>query len=81
VGHHGSKYSNSAVFLGKVKPDYAIISCGKNNDYGHPHTVVLNKLKKLNTTIYRTDKLGTIVLESDGKNITFKNIKTDTDGG
>ena len=81
VGHHGSKYSNSAQFLNKVKPKYAIISCGKNNDYGHPHSVVVDKLKKLKATIYRTDKLGTIVLTSDGKNINIMSAKTDTNGG
>ena len=80
VAHHGSKYSSSASFLNKVKPKYAIISCGKNNDYGHPHDVILKKLKKLKTNIYRTDKLGTIIVISDGKNITIKNAKTDTNG-
>ncbi len=80
VGHHGSKYSSSANFLTKVRPKYAIISCGKQNDYGHPHDVTVNKLEKLNSKIYRTDKLGTIVAISDGEKITFKNIQTDTNG-
>lgn len=81
VGHHGSKYSNSASFLNKVKPKYAIISCGLNNDYYHPHKVVLEKLEKLNAKIYRTDLDHTIVAISDGKNIDFKTIETYTDGG
>jgi competence protein ComEC len=81
VAHHGSKYSNSAAFLRKVNPKYAVISCGINNEYFHPHQVVLDKLEKLNTKVYRTDLLGTIVLESDGESISFKNIDTDTDGG
>ena len=81
VAHHGSKYSNSANFLRKVNPKYAIISCGINNDYYHPHGVVLEKLEKLNTKIYRTDLDGTIVAISDGDNIEFKTIKTYTDGG
>ena len=80
VAHHGSKYSNSAAFLRKVNPKYAVISCGKNNEYFHPHQVVIDKLEKLNTKIYRTDLLGTIILESDGEKINFRNIKTDTDG-
>lgn len=80
VGHHGSKYSSSANFLTKVRPKYAIISCGKKNDYGHPHNITVKKLEKLNSKIYRTDELGTIVAVSDGDNITFKNIKTDTNG-
>ncbi len=81
VSHHGSKYSNSANFLRKVNPKYAIISCGINNEYYHPHKVVLDKLEKLNTKIYRTDLDGTIVALSDGNNIEFKTIKTYTDGG
>lgn len=81
VGHHGSKYSNSAQFLRKVNPKYAVISCGINNDYYHPHNVVLEKLEKLNTKIYRTDLDGTIVALTDGNNIEFKTIKTYTDGG
>lgn len=80
VGHHGSKYSSSANFLAKVRPKYAIISCGKENDYGHPHDVTLKKLEKINTIVYRTDKLGTIVLVSNGETITFSNIKTNTNG-
>ncbi len=81
VGHHGSKYSSSAQFLMKVKPKYAIISCGEGNSYGHPHDVVIEKLEKIKTEILRTDELGTIVATSDGENITFKNIETNTDGG
>ena len=81
VAHHGSKYSNSAQFLNRVKPKYSIISCGINNEYYHPHKVVLDKLEKLNSKIYRTDLDGTIVAMSDGINIEFKAIKTYTDGG
>jgi len=81
VAHHGSKYSNSAAFLNKVKPEYSIIMCGVNNEYYHPHKVVLDKLEKINSKIYRTDLNGTIVAISDGKKIEFKTIKTYTDGG
>ncbi len=80
VGHHGSKYSSSAAFLSKVKPKYAIISVGKGNEYYHPHGVVLDKLKKLKSEILRTDELGTIVAYSDGKNVSFKYIYTNTNG-
>ena len=81
VGHHGSKYSNSAAFIKKVNPKYAVISCGLNNEYYHPHQVVLDKFNALNTQIFRTDQLGTIVLTSDGFNVNYKAIKTYTDGG
>lgn len=72
VGHHGSSSSSSKEFLDKVKPKIAIISCGKNNDYGHPHKETLDELNQRKIKIYRTDKDGTIVLESDGKNINKK---------
>lgn len=81
VGHHGSKYSNSAAFIRKVNPKYAVISVGLNNEFYHPHQVVLDKLEALNTQIFRTDQLGTIVISSDGNNINYKAIKTYTDGG
>lgn len=72
VGHHGSSSSSSKEFLDKVNPKIAIISCGKNNDYGHPHKETLDELNKRKIKIYRTDKDGTIVLESDGKKIIKK---------
>ena len=80
VAHHGSKFSSYAAFLRNVNPKYAVISCGVNNDYGFPHEVTLNKLKKIGAEVYRTDKLGTIIAISNGKKVTFKNIKTDTNG-
>lgn len=80
VGHHGSRYSSSAYFLYKVHPEYSIISVGNNNDYGHPHKVTLDKLNRINSKIYRTDLDGTIIMTSDGNNISFKTIKTNTNG-
>ncbi len=80
VGHHGSKYSTSAIFLSKVKPKFAVISVGKNNIYNHPQDITLNKLQKIEAKIYRTDEDGTIILNSDGKDISFETINTDTNG-
>jgi len=70
LGHHGSKSSSSLAFLKKVAPDYAIISCGKNNKYGHPHKETIDKLDNLNIKYYRTDIEGNIIFISDGVNIT-----------
>ncbi len=78
VAHHGSNHSSSAVFLKKVNPKYAIISVGTPNDYGFPKQVTLEKLEKLNTLVLRTDELGTIIASSDGNNIYFDSIRTDT---
>ncbi|MBY6951613.1 MBL fold metallo-hydrolase [Clostridium botulinum] len=69
VGHHGSHSSSSKEFLDKINPKIAIISCGKNNDYGHPHKETMKELNKRNIEVYRTDIDGNIVLTSDGENI------------
>jgi len=71
LGHHGSNSSSTEAFLDAVKPKYGIISCGKNNDYGHPHKETLDKLNARKIKYYRTDINGTIVCSSDGKNISF----------
>lgn len=68
VGHHGSNTSSSKSFLNQVLPQISIISVGKDNDYGHPHNEVMDRLKRIETLIYRTDKKGNILLESDGEN-------------
>ena len=80
VGHHGSSYSTSKAFLDKVNPTYAIISVGENNTYKHPQDEIIKRLENKNIKIYRTDESGSIVAESNGSNITFKNIKTNTNG-
>lgn len=74
LGHHGSESSTSQAFLDKVNPKYAIISCGKNNDYGHPHQTTLDKLNAKNINVFRTDINGTIIATSNGTDITF-NVK------
>lgn len=70
-GHHGSSTSTSAAFLKAVAPKAAVISCGLNNDYGHPNAAVLSRLKKAGVTVYRTDRQGTVLAECDGKSIAF----------
>nr|WP_314808698.1 ComEC/Rec2 family competence protein [uncultured Selenomonas sp.] len=66
-GHHGSKTSSSADFLRAVQPEAALISCGVNNDYGHPHKETMKKYHALNIPIYVTAENGTITVTSDGK--------------
>lgn len=78
VAHHGSNTSSSNAFLKKVNPKYAIISVGTGNSYGHPKSVILDRLEKLGTKIYRTDELGTIIVTTDGEKIEVSNVKTDT---
>lgn len=73
-GHHGSSTSSTANFLKAVYPSYAIISCGENNDYGHPHEETLKKLGLLKCPVYRTDQLGTIIASTDGITLTFRTL-------
>lgn len=67
VAHHGSKTSSTQSFLEKVQPKIALIGVGKDNTFGHPNDGVLERLKNLNTKIYRTDTMGEIILEINRK--------------
>jgi len=71
IGHHGSDTATSNVFLEKVSPKYAVISVGEGNQYGHPASETLKKLKDSGIKYFRTDKQGTIVATSNGKKITW----------
>lgn len=71
VGHHGSSTSTSQAFLDAVSPTYAVISCGKDNSYGHPHSETLAKLASAGVEVLRTDELGDIYCTSDGSEVTF----------
>lgn len=68
IGHHGSSSSSCESFLSSTSSDYAIISCGEDNIYGHPHKLLLERLSTHKSDVYRTDKSGDIVFEfSNGK--------------
>ena len=69
VGHHGSYTSTSEEFLSAVSPLLAVISCGTDNSYGHPHKDVVDLLDSHGITVSRTDKQGNIVVFSNGNNI------------
>ena len=71
VGHHGSETSTGYRFLNEVMPTYGIISVGEGNSYGHPHELPLSRLEQAGVTLYRTDRLGTILASSDGNIVTF----------
>lgn len=66
VGHHGSSTSTCVQFLSAVSPDIAVISCGKDNKYGHPDQPVLERLLAAHVQTVRTDQLGTIHIALDG---------------
>ena len=80
VGHHGSSYSTASSFLDKVNPSFAAISVGKNNIYKHPASSTLEKLNKRGIKVYRTDLDGTILFESNGKDISVSTFDTLTNG-
>ena len=63
VAHHGSKYSSDADFLKTVSPKAAVISCGADNLYGHPHEETLERLQSAKAELYRTDTEGTILVK------------------
>jgi len=66
VGHHGSRTSTSGEFVRAVAPTYALISDGSNNKYGHPHQETLDTLAQFSAKVFRTDLLGSIIVQSDG---------------
>jgi competence protein ComEC len=74
VGHHGSKYSTSAEFLKKTSPEIAIISCGKNNVYGHPHEETLQRLEDEKVDYIQTKESGTISIKTNGKKYWVKTM-------
>ena len=73
AGHHGSKTSTSQEFVSAVSPQYAVISVGKDNRYGHPNQETLDTLNNFDAKILRTDLLGRIIFKSDG--LTLKKTK------
>lgn len=69
--HHGSSSGNSSLFLEKTNPEFAVISCGKGNSYGHPHEEVVELLEVMEIDVFRSDVQGTVIATTDGKTITW----------
>lgn len=69
AGHHGSNTSSSEAFIQAVSPDITVLSYGEGNKYGHPHKEVTDLLAKYNSLVYSTAESGTIVIETDGVNM------------
>lgn len=69
AGHHGSSTSNTTSFVAAAAPSAAVISCGKDNSYGHPHRETLATFEKYGVEVFRTDLLGSIIFVSDGTGI------------
>lgn len=75
VAHHGSAYSTSEKFLQHFSPCYAVISCGANNSYGHPHKELLDRLKEAGVTVLRTDEVGAIEVKVKGEEVRVAGYK------
>ncbi len=71
VGHHGSESSTTYPFLREIMPEYAVISVGSGNPYGHPTEGALSRLRDAGAKVYRTDLQGDIICVSDGATVTF----------
>jgi len=72
VAHHGSSTSSTDAFLKAVQPSLAVISVGADNIYGHPSADVIASLARAGAQTVRTDKVGTIVVRTDGRRITYE---------
>lgn len=77
AGHHGSKTSSSEPFLREVSPQYAVITCGDGQKYGHPHDEVLERLEAVGAVYYRANLHGDIVFTTDGETLTVETEKGD----
>jgi competence protein ComEC len=70
VAHHGSRGSSTPEFLRAVSPRVAVISVGPRNPYGHPSPETLARLDTVGAAVYRTDRDGAVILETDGRTLT-----------
>lgn len=77
VAHHGSKTSSIKEFINIVNPEYAIISVGRNNKFGHPSEATIKNLKLIGVNIYRTDEMGEIIITTDGSVMKIKKVKNE----
>ena len=69
VGHHGSRYSSTEDFLDATRASLAVISVGARNSFGHPTPEALGRLEAARARIYRTDRDGAVMLETDGSTL------------
>ncbi len=80
IGHHGSISSSTTDFLEAVSPDYAVISVGEGNSYGHPTAGALSRIANVGAKLFRTDRDGTVIFSSDGNTIKVTKVATSIDG-
>ena len=71
AGHHGSRHSNSSEFLSAVSPEVVVVSCGKDNSYGHPHKEAMTVFEKFSPVVFRTDIDSTVTISTDGEKLYY----------
>lgn len=74
-GHHGSSTSTAQEWLWALKPQVALISCGKNNRYGHPHAQTMENLRQAGADAYISYENGAVFIETDGKKFNVLSYK------
>ena len=80
VAHHGSRTSSSIELLSEWQPQFALISAGRGNTFGHPTQDVLRRLEAIHAVVFRTDRDGQITLETDGHGVSVKAFVEDGHG-
>ena len=80
VAHHGARSSTGEDFLERVRPGISIISCGRDNPYGHPHEELLSRLRACGTSILRTDQCGAVTVTTDGSSVTVSPFRHSSAG-
>lgn len=78
AGHHGSRTASNKDFLEAVAPEYAVISCGEDNSYGHPHAETLNQFRAMGIQVFRTDEQGSVTVNSNGTELTWNCSPSET---
>ena len=75
LGHHGSHTSSAKEFLAAVEPEFAVVSAGADNRYGHPDPAVVARVRKAGARVVNTAEMGTIIFQTDGKKVWLKDKK------
>ncbi|NNE10377.1 MAG: MBL fold metallo-hydrolase, partial [Gemmatimonadetes bacterium] len=74
ASHHGARSSTPWSLLERARPQVAVISCGRNNRYGHPHSETVRRLEGIGARIVRTDRHGGVTIRTDGRTMRIETL-------